>query len=74
MLGLFGQSSLRRWQLYLFDEQGKLYPAILVVDGNNASAFVPGDDPVRIFDISSLTITQARKMGFKVIYAKHHPF
>jgi hypothetical protein len=60
--------------MMLFDEQGKLYPAILVVDGDNASAFAPEHDPVRIFDISSLTITQARNMGYKVIYAKHHPF
>lgn len=58
----------------MFDEDGKMYPAILVVDFDNASAFAPGFDPIHIFDISSLTITQARKMGYKVIYANHPLF
>lgn len=66
---LFGQNFPRRSQLFLFDEDGKMYPAILVVFGDEAEAYAPGFDAIHIFDISSLTITQARKMGYKVIYA-----
>lgn len=69
MLGLFGQSSLRRWQLYLFDDDGRMYYAIIIVNGQWGHAYVIGqDEPAPLFLVTPEVLDEAGKMGYKVIF------
>lgn len=54
----------------IFDEQGKLYPALLVVDvdGDQATAYAPGFDAIRVYNVDPLIIRQAEKMGYRILW------